>query len=337
MILGADHELGIFDSKGRSVPAHRRGFRHKTLPMTGVNGALIRDGWNVEFNPHPATCREVLASSLVRLMANASRLLRQGEGFRAVPAYIIDMADLEGAPEDVLLSGCDKSWNAYTEEQTAPDVDLSATEIRCAGGHMHISAGTSTYGANQYQWATEKETTFQFIKLCDRVIGLTSTYLFGSELAGLRRRFYGKAGEFRFQNHQNSVGALEYRTPGPEMFASIPMISLHFGMFRYLYSNFKIIMRQYSPKYEDQVREIINKGESDPSLLDVIPEFPYYYNKDLLKKARERYLKTAHTPLDPFRMGHGHLGWDTWVQQTDPGFTKLMYQARNAATSGPKF
>lgn len=319
---GSDHELGIFDAKGRSIPAHRRGFPHKDAkpPLQGTYGKLIRDGWNVEFNPLPGDCRETFAYYVLSLVASGARMLCKGEVFRPVPAYEIDIDDLENAPEDVTIAGCDKSWNAYTEKESAPEVDLRATNIRCAGGHMHFSTSgvpNSPYNRSSL-WLQDPKKVFRYVKMLDRFPGLISTYIFGSDLAGIRRRFYGKAGEFRYQKYKGAFG-LEYRTPGPEIFSTVPMMSLHYGLMRFIYQHFEQFSARYNDKYEIQVQEIINRGESDPSLLDLIPALPYYYTKPLLQLARQEYRKTMHAPIQPFLTIHGNHGWDNWASRSGAG------------------
>lgn len=223
----------------------------------------------------------------------------------AIPAVPVKRHWLEGAPVDLLISGCDKSWNAYTGAESGPGVKLAEIDVRCGGGHMHISADRPIL------WFDNPTDVFLCVKLFDRIVGLTETYILGSEEAGIRRQWYGKAGEFRYQPH-GPYGALEYRTPGPEIYSHPVLISLHFGLLRWIFTNFSQFKKVYRPRYEEQVRDAINRGVSDPSLLDLLPELPAYYTKNLLRLARARFNPVPRKPVDLNLWPRSSYGWDSW-------------------------
>lgn len=329
--LGADPEVPIFDANGRAIPAHRRGFPHKSAKLA-INhlGSVIRDGWNIELNPTVATCREILSNEVGGLLYACHRALKKGEHLKFVPYYEINLSDLDTAPDDVALLGCDKSWNAYTGAESSPSPETARLPARMAGGHQHISTSTKA------QWHDDPHSTFLLIKLFDRFIGLISTYVAGSELAGERRKYYGQAGEFRFQNYgAGYYGSVEYRVPGPEIFATTPRISFFYGLLRYIHRYFPQFSQVYSPKHEGQVRDAINRGVSDPSLLDLIPELPYYYTKPLLQEFRKRVQKKGPIVFSPINWRHGNEGWDTYRMQHMKDLNQSeISSARNAEATG---
>lgn len=306
IVLGADPEVLLF-RRGKCVPAHLYYPPKEHGLQPSFMGKLFRDGWALELNPTPSPCIENLVLHVKKLLLVA-RGEHPGTSIRTVSSARVDLKFLETAPPDVLITGCDQAWNAYSNTMTS--ASYRDSDIRCAGGHMHISASSSL--EKEFSWFHKHDNVRSFAKLCDRFVGLLNTYLFGGEPMALRRRLYGKAGEFRYQRYPHSIAGFEYRTPGPELFSSPVSISLHFWLFRFLWENFQAIQEKYPGTYERQVAAVINAGYSREDILDLIPELPAVYTKAALKalKAdltrRERGYSPNAKHWSPTR------GWHWW-------------------------
>lgn len=319
--VGADPEVFIRSREGAWIPAHWVGLPYKGVPLDTPQGKLLRDGYAVEFNPHFSICRYVLAYNFWSMLREvAKRYLKNGESLVAQSAVQIDLGTLEDAPDDVSEFGCEGAWNAYTQTVVKPEIHGPSHPFRYAGGHFH---GAFAFNA-EVPWTRNMEDVFLWAKIQDRYTGIISTYLTGSEWAALRRQYYGQAGEFRLQDHPNSIGGLEYRTPGSEVWSHPALLSFILGLFRHIYENFPTYKKHYSPQYEGQVRDAINAGVSHDSLLDLIPEMPGWYTRKLLKVARAFFAPIMHDDLLPLTHIYAGksfrtLGWGEWC--TENGYT----------------
>jgi len=318
-LIGADPEAFILHGKDKTpVPAHERGFPPKALPLRTDQGKLIRDGYAVEFNPTVQSCRYILSNVFYALMRNAAKRLQPGDGLYTHSTIEIDPATLEDAPSDVAEFGCEGAWNAYIGSLCKPEIHGPTHPYRYSGGHFHQSVGRA---AETYvSWAKKLENVFLWAKMQDRYTGLISTYLTGSELSALRRRYYGQAGEFRLQDHGAEYAAsLEYRTPGSEVFGHPAVLSLCLGLFRHIYEYFDQFKDSYDPTKEAQVRDAINAGVSHDDLLDLIPELPGWYSHKVLKLTRKKIAPLMHQDLVPNLDGYmlhtgQRGGWLEWCQ-----------------------
>ena len=312
--LGMDPE-GFIVKGGVPFPAHMVGLPDKANParLPGYSGKVLRDGYAVEFNPFPEHCRGLLDGNLRHSISGMRRKYLRKHWFAQLifkSAMKIDLATLEGSPRDVCEFGCEGAWNAYVQSIVKPTIHGRTHEWRYTGGHMHGSFGM------QYvvPWAKSMEDTFLLIKILDRYVGLFSTYLTGSEFSKLRREYYGQAGEFRIQPHPHTIAAIEYRTPGSEIMSHNALSSLCFGVFREILENYPCFAEVYDPAYEEQARQAIDNGISDPDLLDLIPELQNWYDKKVLRKAKKffaPYLWADQFSLNPGNSRRSNMmrGW----------------------------
>ena len=285
--LGMDPEAFLVKG-GKPFPAHvaRLPSKEKPCVLKNYAGKVLRDGYAVEFNPNPEHCRGLLDLNLRRSISGMRREFLRKHVFTKLifkSAMRIDLDTLEGAPRDVSEFGCEGAWNAYQQTIVKPTIHGRIHPYRYTGGHMHGSFGQQFV----VPWAKSMEDTFLLIKILDRYVGLVSTFLTGSEWAKLRRKYYGQAGEFRIQNHPYTIAAIEYRTPGSEIMSHQALSGLCFGMFREILENYPGFAEQYDPTYEEQVRQVIDNGEPDKDILDLLPEWSDWYSKKLLVKAQK--------------------------------------------------
>lgn len=315
--LGADPELFITDRRGKPVPAHTVGLPHKLMPVEFDDGEVLRDGYALELNPRHDVCRVIVSSHYWSLLSEVrASFLGRGLQLIAKSAVEIDLGSLEGAPEDVSMFGCDGAWNAYSGKIVRPSIHGPTHPYRYTGGHFH----GAFYSGHSIPWAKRPEDVFLWAKMEDRFLGLISTYLTGSEWLGLRRLYYGQAGEFRFQDHKGTVAALEYRTPGSEVFSHPVLLNFCFGLFREVYENFDHFKEHYGTDYENEVKDAINAGQTHNDLLDLIPEIPGWYSKKLLRRARQFFRPKMHKNLVPnldkyLNQASMGRGWAEWCRE----------------------
>ena len=332
-MLGCDPEASIWGPGGVFYPAHMFNFPHKNTPKEVVDGHLLRDGFSIEFNPLSNGCRAIATGRFWSTMIAAIRML-PGKHYPTLQSAVpVDLEMLAGAPMDVAEFGCEGAYNAYKKEIVKPKIHGPTHPWRYNGGHIH----QSSYGHRSWpsgvvsltpdlEWYNKPEDVFLWAKMQDRYLGQVSTYLTGSEWSALRRRYYGQAGEFRYQNHSGYVAALEYRTPGAEIFCNHALTSLCYGLARVVYEHFKEFKERYDPTKEKEVRKVIDAGLSHDDNLDLIPELPGWYTRKLLKRARKTFSRMMHTPITAkyakgqynksFNKGYG---WKEWCQSV--GYT----------------
>ena len=166
---------------------------------------------------------------------------------------------------------------------------------------MHISFTASP---------TDQASNDKQVKLWDLFLGVPLTYLFDSPETFLRRRYYGQAGDYRPQKYDGHYG-LEYRVPGPELFANSVSFSLAFGVLRGCVSNKSNLYPHLKGVDSARVQGAINLGQNIPSLLEHIDSIgcmaPWYTSRILadLKK----WLRTHH------KNNPAWFGIESWARQ----------------------
>lgn len=298
MHLGMDPEFVIVNKLGRPIPAHKAGIpgpgekrmlapdpattdertgKLRYNPETDWQTRCFRDGYMVEFNVRPQTCRQSLTHLLRNGVAILQRELKEkGLTLAAIPAVRINLArDMKDAPPDVMQFGCKPSLDAYNGEVKIPPIDAISHPYRYAGGHMHFGYS----GNEEEKWMLNKDNHADAVKLLDLYLGLPLTALFNNRRTYLRRRYYGQAGEYRSQQYlkpdshkpahwadtqwaayvKTQVG-IEYRTPGPEMWNAAWVASFAYGVGRFVMTGYKQLLKKYDRKLGDGVRAAINTG-----------------------------------------------------------------------------
>lgn len=315
MFFGTDPETFILDEGGKSVPAHMR-LPGKASPVgVAMNGkkkgyfSFFRDGYAVEVNVSPSSSIiELIYKVQAAYDALRTFVLREGEHLTTRPAVPVDWSKMEGAPPDVLETGCDPSEDAYTGKQKFPSMDPKSNPDRMAGGHMHFSA-FKRRGEAVTPWAMKEHIPTK-VKQLDLHVGLPLTFLFPTREGFNRRTFYGQAGEFRFQDYGNASG-LEYRVPTPEIFSHPAIASLAFSSAKATLER----VHEWDTCMEEDLRGAINFGIDMEKLLRPLEGV---YDLSLLKKAKE-LLKRTDSPLglDPDPQSWESFVW-TNLQDTLP-------------------
>ena len=327
MYFGTDPEYLIVNRLGRPVPAHKAGFGdkdnktvlHSNAYVTGDwESRAFRDGYMVEVNIKPDTCRQTTTHRMKRALNELQRKLAPKYRLVAVPAVKINLkVDMKDAPPDVLQFGCEPSYDAYTGETKVPPIDAITHPFRYAGGHLHFghSSGRST------EWMLNPKKHPMFIKLMDLYVGLPLTYLFDDKRTFWRRRFYGQAGEYRSQKygiHKNEVG-VEYRTPGPEVWNEPWVASFAMGAGRYISSAIDTLTSKWDKGIEGDLIGAINTGADVEKLVRrlSLPWHEYPATWLALKKFAPKNLKLGKSSDTAINAGFFHWEMDHKIGVAD--------------------
>lgn len=218
-VNGCDPELFLAGEDGEIVGSER------ALPKDGLlaaspyaPGKVVRDGVQVELNPHPYQCREALGGELRNCFVALREKLKDTKltaCFRTVvEVKKEELADLSAASRRL---GCQKSKNYYDKDSTIK-VNVKTYRKRSAAGHIHLGIGDYS------NMLAERE---RLVPLLDILLGNTCVLLDRDPDAAERRKVYGRAGEYRTPAY-----GLEYRTPSNFWLRDYRLMSFVFGVAR---------------------------------------------------------------------------------------------------------
>lgn len=201
-LTGTDPEIFAFDQHGEVIPAW------KWLKTKKENPAIYWDGVQAECTVDPKGCHEYLTDRVqARLQELYTALIAHDKQaiLRAQDVVELDEKTLLLASEDHINLGCSPSRNIYDEIKPIEIGDSRAHKFRYAGTHLHFSYSSTCASAPDW-WP------HGVVAMLDKIGGIALTAL-GRDLENpIRRKAYGRPGEFRLPGEANH--RLEYRTPG---------------------------------------------------------------------------------------------------------------------------
>ena len=314
ILLGADPELVVVDPGGHPVPAHTW-YPHKRAKVVTGCGSYYRDGFMVELNPCPNTCRALFAYGVRSLFQAASSQLPAGYRLVSTPTVTIDPTTLDDAPSDVSRFGCESAHNAYTGLDEVPRISADHRR-RYAGGHLHLGVPRS---AQDFGWMHDPEMRRLYIRMVDRRVGVPLAYITATPAQFDRRRYYGRAGEMRYQEYNSRYHGVEWRVPGADIWNNNALVSFALGVMRHIAYHFREHAGMWDPASEAAVARAINTGRGLAALL---PDQwrdtngVTWYTKSLLTRlARARAFAEFGLPYEIYDM---HLGWYEWCDMFAP-------------------
>lgn len=204
--VGSDVEYFLVDSNGKPVPCIGLfpGTKEKPYPILGGNGfAIQEDNVALEWNIPPAPDAYQFVYNLMRAK---EEIIERAKVYGLTP---VAQASMKFDPkqlqhEQALTAGCQSDYCAWDRKENEP-VKLDK-EIRAAGGHVHISFKVD----DQKPKFPEHLSFFESIVMaCDIFLGTVSVFV---DKDKERRKFYGRAGAFRYKPE---YGGVEYRTLSP--------------------------------------------------------------------------------------------------------------------------
>lgn len=258
--LGCDPELFI-ERNGKVVGAET------VIPANGLStqydGKVIIDGVQAELNPAPNTCRANLGNSIKHCLERLQTTLEEkGYQISESGTVKVDKDTLEAlAPENQRL-GCAPSNNLYKSTATVK-VTKNNQYMRSAGGHIHMACFPDPK---------------VIIPILDLFCGNTCVLIDRDPMQALRRKQYGRAGEYRTPKH-----GFEYRTPSNFWLRSFQLFGLVSNLCRMAYRvsggtpgkyadsvtfNVETEAQEWLEKHNnrERVEEAINKNDFDLAL-----------------------------------------------------------------------
>ena len=216
--LGCDPEVFIRNKDTGMIVGSEKVFSVASSSIGSIEGSIVRDGVQVELHPRPSCCRATLGCSIQTCFVALREQLRKTSTNMVMDisrVVEVDRLDLSQLDEKSRILGCMPSSNAYGRESIKID---PFTNIRTGAGHIHIGL-TPGYEKNF--------SAADLTRVMDILVGNTCVLLDRDPSSAIRRKMYGRAGEFRTPIH-----GVEYRTLSNFWLHSYPLMSLVMGLTR---------------------------------------------------------------------------------------------------------
>ena len=241
--IGADPEIFVEHGDGTLFPAD------EFLRSKKENKDTFWDGFQAEFTTQHRYClqefHEQVRAGLYRVL-HAARTKDSKARLSSKSVVKIPYDLMQSSPVERVRFGCSPSLNVYGDSPELP-AEPGKVPYRFAGGHMHVGLAVTDAQAER------------IVKACDGVLGVAGVGLFAGMDDPIRRKAYGRAGEYRRPEY-----GIEYRVMSNAHLC-------HPGISHLVFETFRVaIMFGLSGLYkhiwqakEDQVREIINNCDVD--------------------------------------------------------------------------
>jgi len=282
--LGCDPEFFIVKTIGENAPevlSADKFLPSKMNKFKGNAGSIFFDGVQAEINPFQSQCRETLTWNIFECLVdtfkfvdkkrNADSRFAGKYNFWAIPSIDITKDTIKDADRECKRFGCSPDVNIYTDVKVKYP-NGTRHMVRYAGGHIHL--GNSNLKTMEY--FSKADNVRRLIRNLDVFVGITSVAMIrDNEGEKIRRRYYGKAGTFRINNH-----GVEYRVPSSFWLSSPQMVSLIFALARNAYTaTFRGLDNEEPLNNVDEgiVRKIIDNCDRNKAISffnDVL--VPYY-------------------------------------------------------------
>ena len=315
---GCDPEIFAVRGKtGRLIPAWKYLPTQKEAQVSN-KGAYARsawayrDGFAAEYYTQPAGCHAYLVDYIregLQRVLIAAQKFDDTARLTIKNTYTISTLTMNAAKDEDVALGCMPSMNAYKDDPLLP-TDGKKFKLRFAGGHVHLGIGA--LGADR---------AIRTVKGCDLIAGVTSVALFASLDTPVRRRFYGRAGEFRLPRH-----GLEYRVLSNAWLMAPAVTHLVLNLVRI---GAKVGANDYTKYFdlpEEKVREIINFCDVDSarkwcdSHLDVLNNLltldGAYSSKTALRKITQGGVEELYKDVDNISE-HWMLNTTKWIAHSE--------------------
>jgi hypothetical protein len=205
-MIGSDPEIFVVDDKDELIPAFDflKAKTDKNRDKVGTCG-VYWDGFQAEFETKPECClafhTDSIQAMLTKTLEAARRYNKKAKLSLKTVMDIPQKLLQESATEHVSL-GCMPSKNVYADTKALVVPDARKLETRSTGGHIHFDLRTSNTGKADFI-----DKIPQMVKALDAVLGVSCVAMFNNYDNPERRKYYGRAGEYRTPIH-----GLEYRT-----------------------------------------------------------------------------------------------------------------------------
>lgn len=260
--FGADPEMFLEDKNTGKIVGSEKGIPEDGYTCPG--GKIVRDGVQIELNPFPNKCREMIGYNLMHIF-NKMKVGLEPTSYRLSLRQVVevDRDELNALSPQARELGCQPSLNYY-ETSNGLGVNPKTYRKRSAGGHLHNGFQTYAHLMNN---------RLSLVPLMDICVGIPCVLLDREPLAAERRKVYGRAGEYRLQEW-----GIEYRTPSNFWLRAYPLQSLLTGLSR-LAVNILNLDLTAKTKLQDElmsrielhaVREAINTNDFNMALKEYL-------------------------------------------------------------------
>jgi len=308
--FGADPEFFIVRTKGsdnapeimsadKFLPSKRNKYR-------GCSGDIFFDGVQAEINPRHNTCREEFAMniddclidvlSLIDKKRSVNQELSGKYNLWALPAVNITKETIKGTDSECKRFGCSPDINIYEDEKKIKYPNGNYHLIRYAGGHIHL--GHHTMRGMEY--FAKPDNIKRLVKSLDIFVGtFTTAIIKDNEGEKIRRKYYGRAGTFRINEH-----GIEYRVPSSFWISSPILVSLILSLARDAYTatihelDKKSILKDVDTNL---VRDIINnsdRGKARTFYNEILTKYYDYLKEKVDCKSDLYYYSPLSSPDD---------------------------------------
>ena len=252
-MVGSDPEVFVLSGKGNLMPAFE--FLPAKKDDNGVAlmvGQPYWDGFQAEYTISPAYCHEIVMSNIAGGLTKVLAAARTKDSKATLTwKTVFEVPDhyLRDAAEPFVALGCAPSMNAYPNVQAIDVPDGRLLPHRFAGFHIH-------HGIGQLPRAKME----RIVKAMDNIVGVASVSLLDGMDDPVRRRYYGRAGEFRLPPH-----GLEYRVLSSAAMARPELTFLLLDLARYasLLERRDIYEKVWESPGDEVVQHIINEYDVD--------------------------------------------------------------------------
>ena len=205
---GTDPEIFVTDKAGVIIPAWKFLKSNEETKKINYGSDVFSywDGFQAEISTRNGfSCHETMTNTIQQGLAQihaAAITYDKDAKFLAADAAKVDRKDLITADDHHVMFGCAPSENIYGIEKI--DI-LNPREVpyRFSGTHFHYTL--NNFGRTPPAWWPHG-----VVAMIDKIGGLVLTALGRDAEDPIRRKFYGRPGEYRSKTNAH----LEYRTPG---------------------------------------------------------------------------------------------------------------------------
>lgn len=220
-------------------------------PSANELNKIIVDGVQGEFNHSASVCRQSSAYHLHcafnRLNVLLVNLRKEKKKVCMDFTSVVKVSKKELNSLDVasIGFGCSPSLNIYAGGTIPIDIDPLEYTYRSAGGHLH-------FGTNDYDMKRVLKNHKIIIPLLDIMVGNTAVLMDREPLQEERRKYYGRAGEYRVTKY-----GVEYRVLSNFWLRNYTLFSFLTGVSRYAL-NIVLSDMKYKTKYTKKIMSLVN-------------------------------------------------------------------------------
>lgn len=309
--IGSDPEFWVKDAKGNFIASSE-------IIKDGDWEGIIRDGLAVELNPFPETCRQIAFNSISNLMLNLMDFLPEGYSLSFETKATFKKRYFNKLSDKEKQLGCQPSHNIYGEFRIPPEIVNE--NVRYGGGHIHLGYNYAYTDNNLLKEIGVDD----IVRMLDIVCGNTLVMFDQSKGSTERRKYYGRAGEYRLKSY-----GLEYRVPSNFWLKDYKLFGLATGLARLaLNISVRPLLRKriLGAVNQDDIIKAINDNDYDLALSNykkiegIIASADFYNspinlgNSDKMLYLLENKIKVPCTfPRDNYGSGYHFIGFEKWL------------------------